>query len=147
VFIITSYNTIMRCSLSTNSIFFLRFWKIQLVKRSLGGLDQSEWSGQPESNLSKTLKSYYNLFTLLTMNLDSCIGKIIKHSFSLQGTISYVSQTAWIQNATFKHNILFQDALVETRYKRIVDACALRQDLQHLPFGDETEIGENVHME
>lgn len=32
--------------------------------------------------------------------------------------------------------------LDETRYNSVLDACALRQDLELLPAGDQSEIGE-----
>lgn len=47
-----------------------------------------------------------------------------------------------MQNATLKSNILFGKTLEEDRYQYIIDACALRPDLEILPGGDETEIGE-----
>ena len=58
--------------------------------------------------------------------------------------MAYVAQQAWIQNATVRDNILFGQPFDEERYNRIVDACALRPDLQILPAGDATEIGEKV---
>ena len=47
-----------------------------------------------------------------------------------------------MQNATLKNNILFGKTFDEERYRDIIDACALRPDLDILPGGDETEIGE-----
>ena len=47
-----------------------------------------------------------------------------------------------MQNATLKNNILFGKLYDENRYQEIIDACALRPDLDILPGGDETEIGE-----
>jgi len=58
--------------------------------------------------------------------------------------VAYVAQQAWIQNATVRDNILFGKPFDEQRYNRILDACALRPDLQILPAGDATEIGEKV---
>jgi len=60
----------------------------------------------------------------------------------LEGTVAYVSQQAWIQNATLRENILFSRPLDSARYERVIDACALRPDLEILPAGDSTEIGE-----
>jgi ATP-binding cassette subfamily C (CFTR/MRP) protein 1 len=50
---------------------------------------------------------------------------------------------AWIQNATIKNNIIFEQNCDENRYNEIVEACALKPDLEILPHGDLTEIGEN----
>lgn len=59
-----------------------------------------------------------------------------------RGSIAYVSQQAWIQNATLQDNILFGKPLDKTIYNRVVEACALGPDLKMLPAGDQTEIGE-----
>lgn len=53
-------------------------------------------------------------------------------------------QQAWIQNATLKDNILFGQAPNEQKYQNILEACALKADLEVLPGGDHTEIGEKV---
>ena len=68
----------------------------------------------------------------------------LHNSSTLQGTVAYVSQQAWIQNDTLQNNILFGKKLEESRYERVIDACALKPDLDILPAGDQTEIGEKV---
>lgn len=59
-----------------------------------------------------------------------------------QGTIAYIPQQAWIQNATLRDNILFGKPFDKVLYNRVIEACALTQDFQMLPAGDQTEIGE-----
>ncbi|GJQ88360.1 hypothetical protein Trydic_g8622, partial [Trypoxylus dichotomus] len=58
------------------------------------------------------------------------------------GSIAYVSQQAWIQNATLQNNILFGKPLNKKLYDQVVEACALNPDFEMLPGGDQTEIGE-----
>ena len=58
--------------------------------------------------------------------------------------MAYVSQQAWIQNATLRENILFSKTMDSARYENVLDSCALRPDLEILPAGDSTEIGERV---
>lgn len=62
----------------------------------------------------------------------------------LQGTIAYVPQQAWIQNATLRENIIFGKPYDPEKYDKIIEACALKPDLEILPGGDMTEIGEKV---
>ena len=64
--------------------------------------------------------------------------------YVFQGTIAYVPQQAWIQNATLRNNILFGKNYRSSKYDSILEACALKPDLQILPGGDKTEIGEKV---
>ena len=63
---------------------------------------------------------------------------------SPQGTIAYVAQQAWIQNATLQENILFGRPMEAERYDAVLEACALKPDLEILPGKDQTEIGEKV---
>jgi ABC-type multidrug transport system fused ATPase/permease subunit len=51
-------------------------------------------------------------------------------------------QSAWVQNATIRDNILFGVQYDHDRYWKIIDACALGPDLDLLDDGDMTEIGE-----
>ena len=58
--------------------------------------------------------------------------------------MAYVPQQAWIQNNTVQNNILFGTPLRQDKYDECVAACALTPDLDILPAGDLTEIGERV---
>ncbi|XP_074291624.1 ABC transporter C family member 10-like [Silene latifolia] len=58
------------------------------------------------------------------------------------GGVAYVSQTAWIQSGTIRDNILFGSAMNEWRYQDTLQRCSLVKDLEPLPYGDMTEIGE-----
>lgn len=67
---------------------------------------------------------------------------IVPSNWILKDAIAYVSQTAWLQNASIKDNILFGLPFIEKRYVATLTACALIKDLSYLEDGDETEIGE-----
>ncbi|CBX97089.1 similar to ABC multidrug transporter [Plenodomus lingam JN3] len=55
---------------------------------------------------------------------------------------AFCPQYAWIQNATVRENIVFGKEFKKKWYDQVVDACALRPDLDMLPHHDATEIGE-----
>ncbi|XP_050957855.1 multidrug resistance-associated protein 1 isoform X2 [Labeo rohita] len=76
--------------------------------------------------------------------LSALLGEMHKQegSVSIKGSVAYVPQQAWIQNATLKDNILFGREAKESWYQKVVEACALLPDLEILPGGDSTEIGE-----
>ncbi|KAJ7402865.1 hypothetical protein BTVI_82723 [Pitangus sulphuratus] len=59
-----------------------------------------------------------------------------------QGSVAYVSQQAWIQNDSLQENILFGADLNRPHYELVLESCALLPDLEQLPNGDQTEIGE-----
>ncbi|XP_077989379.1 ATP-binding cassette sub-family C member 9-like [Glandiceps talaboti] len=56
--------------------------------------------------------------------------------------ISYSAQKAWLQNDTLRNNILFGEPYEEERYQRVLEVCAMKHDLNMLPAGDMTEVGE-----
>ena len=58
------------------------------------------------------------------------------------GKIAYVSQIPWIQTGTILDNILFGSAMDSQRYHETLERCSLVKDLDLLPHGDLTEIGE-----
>ncbi|GFY69160.1 multidrug resistance-associated protein 1 [Trichonephila inaurata madagascariensis] len=76
--------------------------------------------------------------------LSALLGDMVKWcgKVNVKGSVAYVPQQAWIQNATLRKNVLFTKSLDENKYKTVLDACALAQDLEILPGGDMTEIGE-----
>ncbi|KAB8337215.1 hypothetical protein FH972_021517 [Carpinus fangiana] len=61
---------------------------------------------------------------------------------TLAASRAFCPQYAWIQNDTLKNNILFGKDYDRKWYNAVIDACALRPDLDMLPNGDQTEIGE-----
>ncbi|KTG34758.1 hypothetical protein cypCar_00021467 [Cyprinus carpio] len=79
-----------------------------------------------------------------TSLISALLGELhsLKGRINIKGSVAYVPQQAWIQNATLKDNILFGSNLYEERYLSVVDACALGPDLDLLPGRDHTEIGE-----
>ncbi|TMW62698.1 hypothetical protein Poli38472_005316 [Pythium oligandrum] len=65
-----------------------------------------------------------------------------KGEVSLRGSVAYVSQQPFIQNATVRENICFGLPFDAARYEEAVRVSCLKKDLQILPGGDRTEIGE-----
>ncbi|XP_006817966.2 ATP-binding cassette sub-family C member 5-like [Saccoglossus kowalevskii] len=68
--------------------------------------------------------------------------RLVKGQVCVGGTIAYVAQQAWVFNASLKDNILFDKPYDEKRYTDAVFAACLQQDIDMLPNGDQTEIGE-----
>jgi ABC-type multidrug transport system fused ATPase/permease subunit len=78
-------------------------------------------------------------------SLLSCIlGEIPKLLGEVQtcGRIACVSQSPWIQSGTIEQNILFGTRMNRERYETVLEACSLKNDLDILPLGDQTIIGE-----
>ncbi|KAI3496847.1 hypothetical protein L1887_39225 [Cichorium endivia] len=78
-------------------------------------------------------------------SLLSCIlGEVPKLSghVKLGGSRAYVGQMPWIQSGKIEENILFGKEMDRERYDKVLEACALKEDLAVLSFGDQTVIGE-----
>ncbi|KRF85616.1 multidrug resistance-associated protein 1 isoform X16 [Drosophila virilis] len=76
--------------------------------------------------------------------IQALLGEMEKISGTVNtvGKMAYVPQQAWIQNATVRDNILFGKPYDRKRYNKVIDACALRTDIEILSAGDLTEVGE-----
>ncbi|KAM6155276.1 multidrug resistance-associated protein 1 isoform 2-T2 [Rhynchocyon petersi] len=78
-----------------------------------------------------------SLLSALLAEMDKLEGHV-----AIKGSVAYVPQQAWIQNDSLQENILFGRQLQERYYRAVIEACALLPDLEMLPSGDRTEIGE-----
>ncbi|KAF5390969.1 hypothetical protein D9757_004019 [Collybiopsis confluens] len=76
--------------------------------------------------------------------LQALIGEMRKCSGQVQfgGSVAYVPQIPWIRNANVRSNILFGQPEDASRLQGVIQACSLIQDLNILPNGQDTEIGE-----
>ncbi|KAG0272793.1 hypothetical protein BGZ97_010884, partial [Linnemannia gamsii] len=79
-----------------------------------------------------------------TSLLSALIGEMYKRqgTIRIRGRVAYAAQQAWILNATLKDNITFGLDFDQEKYDRIVTASGLLPDIEMLPAGDLTEIGE-----
>ncbi|XP_067676997.1 ATP-binding cassette sub-family C member 2-like [Haliotis asinina] len=76
--------------------------------------------------------------------LSAMLGEMrkLKGHAAMKKNVAYVPQEAWIQNLSLKANIVFGSEPDEKRYLDVIKACALESDLETLPGGANTEIGE-----
>ncbi|NXN27692.1 MRP7 protein, partial [Nycticryphes semicollaris] len=80
--------------------------------------------------------------------LAAITGELIKqggHVYvcDLEQGFGLATQEPWIQFTTVRENILFGREYDARLYEEVVEACALSEDLNILPAGDQTEVGEN----
>uniref|UniRef100_A0ACB8FJN8 Multidrug resistance-associated protein 4 n=1 Tax=Sphaerodactylus townsendi TaxID=933632 RepID=A0ACB8FJN8_9SAUR len=76
--------------------------------------------------------------------LSAILGELTasKGFIDAQGKIAYVSQQPWVFSGTVRENILFGKAYEKGNYEKVLRACALKKDLELLPDGDLTVIGD-----
>ncbi|KAJ4324682.1 hypothetical protein N0V84_003807 [Fusarium piperis] len=56
--------------------------------------------------------------------------------------LSYAPQTAWLLSETVRENVVFGRPLDLAWYHEVLERCCLHQDLERLPDGDMTVVGE-----
>ncbi|KAF9346348.1 hypothetical protein BGX26_002160, partial [Mortierella sp. AD094] len=79
-----------------------------------------------------------------SVDLPPATTKVVNPSTGfIPGTLAYVSQYPWLQQASIRDNILFGSPFELDRYQHVLEACALLPDLSIFEHGDLTEIGEN----
>ncbi|KAG8935993.1 hypothetical protein FRC02_005189 [Tulasnella sp. 418] len=76
--------------------------------------------------------------------LSGLLGDMKKTSGEVKfgGRVGYCAQSAWIQNASLRDNVVFGAEWDEGRYWDAIQNSSLTSDLEMLPDGDLTEIGE-----
>ncbi|XP_059367059.1 ATP-binding cassette sub-family C member 9-like isoform X7 [Carassius carassius] len=86
------------------------------------------------------LPDYEILFDGSISGHDTCLSheERSKNRYS----VAYAAQKSWLLNATVEENITFGSPFNKQRYKEVIDACSLQPDIDLLPFGDQTEIGD-----
>ncbi|XP_060582248.1 ATP-binding cassette sub-family C member 4-like isoform X3 [Ruditapes philippinarum] len=67
---------------------------------------------------------------------------LLKGNIELKGRIAYVSQQPWVFSASLRQNIIFGNKYEKLKYDRILKACALTKDIDVMPHGDMTLIGD-----
>ncbi|NXA51711.1 MRP7 protein, partial [Nothocercus julius] len=80
--------------------------------------------------------------------LAAIAGELIKQGgqvyiCDLEQGFGLATQEPWIQFTSVRENILFGKEYDARLYEKVVEACALSEDLNILPAGDQTEVGEN----
>ena len=63
-------------------------------------------------------------------------------SIKINGTLSYAAQEPWIFCGTLRQNVLFGQAYDGNRYWKVLQVCALHQDIQKFDHKDLSLVGE-----
>ncbi|MCJ8729846.1 hypothetical protein PDJAM_G00111100 [Pangasius djambal] len=76
--------------------------------------------------------------------LNAILGELPqdKGIVKVTGNLTYASQQPWVYPGTIRSNILFGKELQPQRYEKVLKACALKKDMELLPEGDLTVIGD-----
>ncbi|CAD1468702.1 unnamed protein product, partial [Heterotrigona itama] len=115
------------------SLFNILRFPLSILPMMIGNMIQ----GQLIAVVGTVGSGKSSLLSALLGEMDKISGRV-----NTKGSIAYVSQQAWIQNASLQDNVLFGKSMHKSIYNRVIESCALNPDLKVLPAGDQTEIGE-----
>lgn len=73
---------------------------------------------------------------------NSSLKSSLSNAYYLTDSLAYCAQRPWLINATIRDNILFGSSWDGKRYSEAIDACALKEDIETLPSGDHTLVGD-----
>ncbi|XP_062928444.1 ATP-binding cassette sub-family C member 9-like isoform X2 [Mobula hypostoma] len=109
--------------------------KSSLLLATLGEMQKVSgsvyWSKEPENEMNQeTSWSAHE------------IEPVLEATRRTRNSVAYSAQKPWLLNTTVEENITFGSPFIKQRYKAVIDACSLQPDIDLLPFGDQTEIGE-----
>ncbi|OCK85996.1 P-loop containing nucleoside triphosphate hydrolase protein [Lepidopterella palustris CBS 459.81] len=112
------------------------------------------WPGAPEHVLHDITLDFPVGLTVVygevaagkTALLQALLGEIDKREGDIvrpDEMVGYCAQTPWLQSMSIRENILFSSPYDDTRYKQVLEACALVTDMANFKHGDLSNIGEN----
>ncbi|KAJ3119275.1 Multidrug resistance-associated protein 1 [Physocladia obscura] len=108
-----------------SDIFTLQNLKLAIKRGSLVAVVGATGSGKS------------SLLSAITGGMRKTDGNAVVH-----GTIGYCAQEPWIMSGTIEENITLLDSGLESVCNAAVHACSLAKDLESLPNGLGTQIGE-----
>ncbi|PIL27466.1 ATP-binding cassette transporter [Ganoderma sinense ZZ0214-1] len=124
--------------------FELKNIKLKIPKGSFVAIVGRVGSGKAGCLVFPDLSPAPSFLTSQSSLLQALIGEMRKTrgQCTFSSTTAYVPQTSWIMNATLRQNIIFGQPEDEARLREVIKACCLEPDLEMLPDGAQTEIGE-----
>lgn len=132
-----------------NSVVFVKegffYWDDNLKKSALKNINLDIKEGTLNVVTGEVGSGKTALLNMLCGELQFSFNNPITmqpQELSISGSISLATQEPWIQNLSLRDNILFGLPFEKQWYKKVINACGLTSDLEQLPEGDSTEIGE-----
>ncbi|CAG8721759.1 10889_t:CDS:2, partial [Dentiscutata heterogama] len=112
-------------------------WSIKSPTPTLSDINFSVKKGELVAIVGKVGAGKSSLLSALLGEMEKISGDV-----TIRGYTAYAPQSAWIMNATLRDNITFGLPYDPKFYEEVIDACSLKADIEILPGGDLTEIGE-----
>ncbi|KAG1838637.1 P-loop containing nucleoside triphosphate hydrolase protein [Suillus subalutaceus] len=112
-------------------------WNKQDISAALEDVNLTVHKGELVGVLGRVGSGKSSLLSAIIGDMRKTEGEV-----ALFGNVAYAAQNPWILSATVRDNILFSHEYDEVFYDLVIEACALKPDLELLSQGDLTEVGE-----
>uniref|UniRef100_A0AAX7VVL3 Cystic fibrosis transmembrane conductance regulator n=1 Tax=Astatotilapia calliptera TaxID=8154 RepID=A0AAX7VVL3_ASTCA len=120
------------------------FLTLDEIRKNTVALPQDEKDAAVEIQDLTCYWDKVGYMSLASSLLSSILGELPaeKGVLRVKGQLTYAAQQPWVFPGTIRSNILFGKELNPQKYERVIRACALKRDLELLPDGDQTLIGD-----
>ncbi|XP_066291926.1 ATP-binding cassette sub-family C member 9-like isoform X2 [Branchiostoma lanceolatum] len=115
-------------------------WELESDSAALNDINLSVQKGKLTVVVGQVGSGKSSLCSAILGEMRTLSGQVLwgkKHN-----SVAYGAQKAWLLNATLRDNVTFGQPFDNTRYQKVISACCLQPDIDILPGGDMTEIGE-----
>ncbi|KAI9840844.1 MAG: hypothetical protein M1837_001258 [Sclerophora amabilis] len=112
-------------------------WDKDQVRRALENINFTAKKGELSCIVGRVGAGKSSFLQAALGDLWKIRGEVVVH-----GRTAYVAQQSWVMNATVRENVVFGHRWDPKFYDLTVKGCALTEDFQSLPDGDQTEVGE-----
>ncbi|KAG6794912.1 multidrug resistance-associated protein 4 [Apis mellifera caucasica] len=112
-------------------------WTENTIANTLHDINVQIESGKLYAIVGSVGAGKSSFLQLILKELQQSQGEI-----QINGTVSYVSQEAWLFSGTVRNNILFGQSYDKEKYNEVIKVCALIKDFQQFNYGDRTLVGD-----
>ncbi|XP_031366798.1 multidrug resistance-associated protein 4-like isoform X2 [Apis dorsata] len=112
-------------------------WTENTIANTLHDINVEIESGKLYAIVGSVGAGKSSFLQLILRELQQSQGEI-----RINGTVSYVSQEAWLFSGTVRNNILFGQSYDKEKYNEVIKVCALIKDFQQFNYGDRTLVGD-----
>ncbi|KAG1839600.1 P-loop containing nucleoside triphosphate hydrolase protein [Suillus tomentosus] len=129
----------MLCQVTSNVVEALVSWNRQDTSAALEDINLTVHKGELVGVLGSVGSGKSSLLSAIIGDVRKTEGEV-----ALFGNVAYAAQTPWILSALVRGDILFSHEYDEALYNLVIEACALKPNLDFLLQGDLTEVGEKA---
>ena len=107
-------------------------WNPDATEPTISNIDINVPKGKLSMVVGPVGSGKSSLVNALLGEMTTVGGQVV---WSNDCTVAYAAQKPWLLNDTVKNNILFGQPFIHERYEAILEACAMKSDLEILPAG------------